>query len=227
MNLLQRKLGYSFNNEDLLRRALTHRSHSAENNERLEFLGDAILNFVIAETLYARFPTAREGQLSRLRARLVRRQTLAGLAREFDLGNHLIMGTGELKSGGFERDSILSDVLEAIIGAIYIDSNLPRVSKSIHDWFYTRLEALSLDKSQKDSKSKLQEFLQARQANLPEYVVIEVTGQSHDQRFTVECRSELLEVPVRGEGGSRRIAEQNAATVALTALGVDHDPDHA
>jgi ribonuclease-3 len=227
VNLLQRKLGYSFNNEDLLRRALTHRSHSAENNERLEFLGDSILNFVIAEALYTRFPTAREGQLSRLRARLVRRRTLAELAREFDLGSRLIMGTGELKSGGFERDSILSDVLEAIIGAIYIDSNLSTVNRCIHDWFYSRLEALSLEKSQKDSKSKLQEFLQARQANLPEYIVIEVTGQSHDQTFTVECRSELLEEPVRGEGSSRRIAEQNAATVALTALGVNHDPDHA
>lgn len=227
MNLLQRKLGYSFDNEDLLRRALTHRSHGPENNERLEFLGDAILNFVVAEALFTRFPTAREGQLSRLRARLVRRRTLAELAREFDLGGHLIMGTGELKSGGFERDSILSDVFEAIIGAIYIDSNLFTVNRCIHDWFYARLEALSLEKSQKDSKSKLQEFLQARQANLPEYIVIDVSGQSHDQMFTVECRSELLEEPVRGEGSSRRTAEQNAATVALTALGVNHDPDHA
>ena len=224
---LQRALGYSFENEELLTRALTHRSHSSKNNERLEFLGDAILNFVIAEELFGRFAGAREGQLSRLRARLVRRQTLAEVAREFCLGDYLIMGTGELKSGGFERDSILSDSLEAVIGAIYCDSGLSMVRETILNWFYTRLEALSLDKSQKDSKSRLQEFLQARQANLPEYVVIDVAGKSHDQTFTVECRSELLDVPVKGEGGSRRVAEQNAAAVALARLGVDHDPDHA
>lgn len=224
---LQRKLGYSFTNESLLTRALTHRSHNTSNNERLEFLGDAILNFIIAEELFVRFPGAREGQLSRLRARLVRRQTLAEVAREFDLGDYLIMGTGELKSGGFERDSILSDAMEAIIGAIYSDSNLPTVRKALLEWFYARLESISLEKSQKDSKSRLQELLQARQANLPEYVVIEVTGQSHDQNFIVECRSELLEEPVKGEGSSRRVAEQNAAMVALAQLGVEHDPDHA
>lgn len=223
---LQRTLGYTFDNQELLTRALTHRSHNSRNNERLEFLGDAILNFVIAEELFTRFVEAREGQLSRLRARLVRRQTLAELAREMELGDHLIMGTGELKSGGFDRDSILSDALEAVIGAIYSDSNLAVARSTILDWFYTRLDALSLDKSQKDSKSKLQEFLQARQANLPEYVVVEVTGRSHDQTFIVECRSELLQTPSRGQGTSRRAAEQKAASVALVQLGVEHD-EHA
>lgn len=224
---LQRRLGYEFTNEQLLSRALTHRSHSASNNERLEFLGDAILNFIIAEELFTRFAIAREGQLSRLRTRLVRRQTLAELAREFELGDCLIMGTGELKSGGFNRDSILADALEAVIGAIYSDSGLDSVRTAVLNWFYTRLENMSLDKSQKDSKSKLQEFLQARQANLPEYVVVDVTGKSHDQTFVVECRSEMLAGIVRGEGSSRRAAEQNAAAVALAQLGVDHDPEHA
>lgn len=224
---LQALLGYSFGSTELLSRALTHRSHSSSNNERLEFLGDAILGFVIAEALYSRFNTAREGQLSRLRARLVRRQTLAEVARELDLGDHLIMGSGELKSGGFERDSILSDTLEALIGAIYIDSDLATVKTCILALFDDRLLSLSLEKSQKDSKSKLQEFLQARQAELPEYVVTDITGKSHDQTFTVECRSELLPAPARGKGGSRRVAEQNAASVALGQLGVDHDPDHA
>lgn len=224
---LQRRLGYRFNNEALLTRALTHRSHAARNNERLEFLGDSILNFIIAEDLFTRFPEAREGQLSRLRARLVRRQTLAELAREFELGDSLIMGTGELKSGGFDRDSILSDALEAVIGAIYCDSNLDAVRTAVLAWFYSRLESLSLEKSQKDSKSRLQEFLQARQANLPEYVVVNVMGKSHDQTFIVECRSELLDGAVRGEGSNRRAAEQNAAAMALARLGVDHDPEHA
>lgn len=224
---LQASLGYSFVSTELLSRALTHRSHSSSNNERLEFLGDAILGFVIAEALYSRFSTAREGQLSRLRARLVRRQTLAEVAREMDLGDYLIMGSGELKSGGFERDSILSDTLEALIGAIYIDSDLATVKTCILALFDDRLTPLSLEKSSKDSKSRLQEFLQARQAELPEYVVTDITGRSHDQTFTVECRSELLSAPVRGKGGSRRVAEQNAASVALGQLGVEHDPDDA
>ena len=221
---LQRKLGYTFTDQALLTRALTHRSHNTRNNERLEFLGDAILNFLIAEELFTRFHGAREGQLSRLRAKLVRGQTLAEIAREFDLGDYLIMGTGELKSGGFERDSILADALEAVIGAMYSDSNLPTVRKTLLEWFYARLESISLDRTHKDPKSRLQEFLQARQANLPDYVVLEVTGKSHDQNFIVECRSEMLEMPARGEGGSRRMAEQNAAAIALLQLGVEHDP---
>lgn len=223
---LQRSLGYAFNDETLLVRALTHRSHNSRNNERLEFLGDAILSFIITEDLFTRFTAAHEGQLSRLRAKLVRGQTLAELAREFNLGNFLIMGTGELKSGGFERDSILADALEAIIGAIYTDSDLATTRRTLLDWFDGRLAALSLDKSQKDSKSKLQEFLQARQANLPEYVVVNVTGKSHDQTFVVECRSEMFTSAVRGEGGSRRVAEQNAAAAALVQLGLDHESEH-
>lgn len=223
---LQRKLGYAFADNDLINLALTHRSHGPANNERLEFLGDAILNFIIAEALYRRFDDASEGQLSRLRARLVKRRTLAEIARELDVGDCLIMGPGELKSGGFERDSILSDALEAIIGAMYIDSGIVETSDVVLGWFYSRLDELSPKKSHKDAKSRLQEFLQARQAELPEYVVTNIEGKAHDQTFYVECRSELLDSPAKGSGGSIRIAEQNAAVIALVKLGVDHEHDH-
>lgn len=222
---LQQRLGYVFSDESLLNQALTHRSFGSRNNERLEFLGDSILNFIIARELYERFPSAREGQLSRLRARLVRRQTLADIAREFSLGDYLIMGSGELKSGGFKRDSILSDTLEAVVGAMYLDSDIDRVGERVGSWFNSRLEALSLKTSQKDSKSRLQEYLQARQYDLPEYIVVEVKGASHEQKFQVECRCELFDVPAVGEGSSRRVAEQNAAAIALEKLGVEHEPD--
>ncbi|MBD3649185.1 MAG: ribonuclease III [Pseudomonadales bacterium] len=223
---LEQRLGYTFTKPELLTQALTHRSFGTTNNERLEFLGDAILNFIIARELFDRFPSAREGQLSRLRARLVRRQTLAEVAREFSLGDYLIMGSGELKSGGFKRDSILSDSLEAIIGAMYLDSDINCVEERVTSWFYGRLDALSLKTSQKDSKSRLQEYLQARQHELPEYVVVDVKGAAHAQKFQVECRTALLDEPAVGEGSSRRIAEQNAAGIALARLGVDHEPDH-
>jgi ribonuclease III len=167
-NKLQQRLGYSFSDPELLNRALTHRSHTGRNYERLEFLGDSILNFIIAEHLFHQFPAAREGQLSRLRARMVRRDTLADIAREWKLGDFLIMGSGELKSGGFERASILSDVLEAIIGGIYLEAGMAVVAERIVAWFETRLQVLTLDRSQKDPKSLLQEYLQAKQCPLPE-----------------------------------------------------------
>lgn len=223
LSALEEKLGYRFQRKELLNQALTHRSYGANNNERLEFLGDAILNFVVADALYEQFPSAQEGQLSRLRARLVRRQTLAEIAREVSLGDHLIMGTGELRSGGFDRDSILSDALEGIIGAIYIDGNLESARANILAWFMSRLEGLSLDNSQKDSKTRLQEFLQAKRAMLPEYVVTKMTGKAPDQVFTVECRSEMLSGVAEGQGGNRRIAEQMAATHALSLLGVPEE----
>jgi ribonuclease-3 len=219
---LQRRLGYSFSDKDLLSRALTHRSYSAENNERLEFLGDSILNFVIAENLYTRFEAAQEGKLSRLRAKMVERQTLAEIAREFNLGDYLIMGTGEVKSGGFKRDSILSDTLEALIGAMFQDASLEVVSERIIAWFRSRLETLSVEKSFKDAKSRLQEFLQSRQLSLPHYRVVDTKGKSHDPTFFIECETELLTEPASGEGSSLRIAEQNAALKALVVLGIEH-----
>jgi len=220
LQILEKSLGYQFQQHDFLKQALTHRSFGASNNERLEFLGDAILTFVIADALFEQFPTANEGQLSRLRALMVRGKTLAEIAREKSLGDFLIMGSGELKSGGFARDSILSDALEAIMGAIYLDSNLETVRMTMLEWFDERLNSLSLENTHKDSKTLLQEFMQARKAALPDYKVVQITGKAPDEIFVVECRSDLLEGVARGEGGNRRIAEQMAATRALKMMGL-------
>ena len=215
---LQQLIGYQFEDSDLLTQAITHRSHASLNNERLEFLGDSVLNLTITQSLYDRFPEAAEGQMSRLRAALVRRSTLADVAREFNLGDFLIMGLGERKSGGFGRDSILSNTVEAIIGAICLDGSLPVAQERVLAWYESRLAALSLEESQKDGKTRLQEYLQGIGVALPEYVVIKTTGMSHDQVFTVECRTEVLAESVVGEGTSRRAAEQMAAEQALTML---------
>jgi len=230
---LQHRLGYAFADQDLLTRALTHRSHHINNQskaghglgnyERLEFLGDSILGFIIAEYLFHRFHGAREGQLSRLRARIVRRETLAEVAREFGLGDFLIMGGGELKSGGFERASILSDVLEAIIGGIYLEAGLDVVRERVLLWFASRLEGLTLTQSQKEPKSLLQEFLQGHQRGLPEYSITAVEGKSHDQTFSVECRIAMVDEAFMGVASSRRDAEQIAATKALNSLGVNYE----
>lgn len=216
---LSQRLGYQFNDPALLQQALTHRSYARKNNERLEFLGDAILNCTIAQQLYERFPKAREGQLSRLRAHLVKGETLAELGREFQLGECLRLGSGELKSGGFRRDSILADAVEAIIGAISLDHSLDAAQSVIIRWFEQRLQEMNLSDNIKDSKTRLQEFLQSRKAPLPHYRVREVTGEAHEQTFTVDCDVEGLEQPTVGAGNSRRIAEQEAARAALKALG--------
>lgn len=212
-------IGYQFQDDDLLTQSLTHRSYGTHNNERLEFLGDSILNLSITQSLYDRFPDATEGQMSRLRATLVRRSTLADVAREFNLGGFLIMGLGERKSGGFGRDSILSNTVEAIIGAICLDRGLPASQERVLAWYESRLDELSLDVSQKDCKTRLQEYLQGIGAALPEYIVTKTTGMSHEQVFTVECRSEVLAEQVVGEGSSRRAAEQVVAEQALSLLG--------
>jgi ribonuclease-3 len=223
MEKLQRSLGYTFANQDWLVQAVTHRSHGKRNNERLEFLGDSILSFVIADALYQRFTDANEGQLSRLRASLVKQQTLAEIASELELGNALIMGTGELKSGGFQRDSVLSDALEAIIGAIYLDASIEIAQERILHWFFDRLENMTTEQSHKDAKTKLQEFLQARQEPLPNYEIVKVSGPSHDQIFVVSCEVKCLVQSIEGIGNSRRIAEQNAAMSALKQLGIEHE----
>lgn len=218
---LQRALGYSFRDEALLLLALTHRSYGGRNNERLEFLGDSILNMVIAEYLYHHFPAAREGQLSRLRARLVKGVTLAELAREFAVGEYLRLGSGELKSGGFRRDSILADTLESIIGAIYLDADFATCRGQILAWFDMRLQALTLKDTNKDPKTRLQEFLQSRQMQLPRYEVVDIQGEAHAQTFHVECHVPVLEGKTQGCGSSRRTAEQKAAEAALKTLGVE------
>ncbi|MDR5868215.1 ribonuclease III [Halomonas koreensis] len=218
LTLFSRRIGHDFAQSDLLELALTHRSYGGRNNERLEFLGDSIVNFVIAEDLFQRFPQAREGQLSRLRARLVKGQTLAELAREMDFGEHLRLGSGEMKSGGHRRDSILADAVEAVIGAIYLDAGMETARARVLAWYAERLEAIDLQDTQKDPKTRLQEFLQSRQAALPRYEVISVEGEAHAQTFTVECHVEMLEEHTRGIGSSRRHAEQQAAERALARL---------
>lgn len=219
---LFRKLGYSFNDEQLVLLALTHRSYAGGNNERLEFLGDSIVNFIIAEALYLQFPQAKEGQLSRLRAKLVRGVTLAEIAKEFALGDYLRLGSGELKSGGYRRESILADALEAVIGAIYLDNGIEACRERVLAWFASRLEKLSLDDTQKDPKTRLQEHLQAKQLALPIYEVVDVKGDAHDQLFTIECVVVGLAKKTLGIGTSRRGAEQEAARQALQQLGVDN-----
>ncbi|MDR5902728.1 ribonuclease III [Halomonas icarae] len=218
LNAFSRRLGHDFGDHSLLELAMTHRSYGGQNNERLEFLGDSIVNFVIAEALFRRFPEAREGQLSRLRARLVKGQTLAELAREMEFGEHLRLGSGEMKSGGHRRDSILADAVEAVIGAIYLDAGMEAVRARILSWYAGRLEDTSLQHTQKDPKTRLQEFLQSRQEPLPRYEVVSVEGEAHAQTFTVECHVELLQDHTTGIGSSRRHAEQQAAEMALKQL---------
>lgn len=218
LNTLQRKLGYTFTNIDFLQLALTHRSASGKHNERLEFLGDSILSFVIADALYHQFPKVDEGDMSRMRASLVRGNTLAELAREFELGEYLRLGPGELKSGGFRRESILSDTVEAIIGAVYLDTGLEAVRELILRWYQVRLEEIRPGDRQKDPKTRLQEYLQGRRLPLPVYQVMQVRGEAHDQEFTIHCSVEGMAQPVVGVGSSRRKAEQAAADLALKQL---------
>ncbi|EGU41276.1 ribonuclease III [Vibrio scophthalmi] len=216
--ILEKKLGYTFNDAEFINLALTHRSANGKHNERLEFLGDSILSFVIADELYHRFPKVNEGDMSRMRATLVRGNTLAELGREFVLGNYLKLGPGELKSGGFRRDSILADAVEAIIGAIYLDSDIEVVRGIVLSWYQTRLDEIKPGASQKDPKTRLQEFLQGRRKPLPVYTVTNIKGEAHNQEFTVSCEVAGTGSPVIGKGTSRRKAEQAAAETALEQL---------
>lgn len=202
----------------MLARALTHRSHSGQNYERLEFLGDSILSFTIADALYDRFPQLSEGDLTRVRATLVRRETLAKLARELKLGDCLELGGGELKSGGFDRDSILADTLEAVFGAVYKDSNLDAARAMVLRLYRPLLDGIDPHSIHKDPKTRLQEFLQSQSLATPVYNVLEISGEAHLQHFVVECRVPGLSEAIRGEGNSRRNAEQAAAARACEML---------
>lgn len=215
---LQKRLGYQFSDISLLVLALTHRSHGSEHNERLEFLGDALLNSTIAQTLFNQFPKEREGVLSRLRSKLVKGDTLAEIAREFSLSDYLIMGEGEMKSGGFRRDSILADVVESIMGAIFIDGGMSACQSFILSIFQERLEALSVDAELKDPKTRLQELLQSRQMPLPKYIVTTINGESHEQEFTVKCETQLLDEAPNASASSRRQAEKLAALKVLNLI---------
>ncbi len=214
---LQQRLGYHFQDAHLLALAMTHRSAGKTNNERLEFLGDSIVNHVVAEALYHRFPDAREGQLSRLRAKLVRGTFLAVIAADLDLGTCLLLGTGERKSGGRHRDSILADALEAVAGAILLDSDFPTVRSVVLNWFAASLETLEL-RDERDAKTRLQEWLQGRGHPLPEYSSVSVSGPDHDQTFVVHCSVAPLKQAIEGTGKSRREAEQSAAQHVLEEL---------
>jgi len=216
--ILCKKLGLEFNDPELFVTALTHRSAGSDNNERLEFLGDSILGFVIAQKLYDAFPKASEGVLSRLRASLVNQETLAGLARNWLIGDYLRLGSGELKSGGFRRDSILSDALEAIMGALFKDQGIDACQQFILKLFDNKLKDLSLDGWQKDPKTQLQEFMQSKKLELPEYTLISMSGLAHEQLFKVKCTTTLLDQSCVGTGVSRKKAEQSAAEQMLELL---------
>lgn len=217
---LAQTLGHSFQRLELLEQGLTHRSVGAPNNERLEFLGDALIGFIIAEALWARFPEANEGALSRMRASLVKRESLAALARGLQLGEYLRLGAGELRTGGHARDSILADALEAILGAVYLDAGFATAQAVVMDLFAERLDETSATRSGKDPKTRLQEWLQSHKRPLPDYVVLAIGGDQHDQVFTVACV--LTDAPVKtqtqGQGSSRRRAEQSAAETMLEQI---------
>jgi len=219
LDKIQTILDYQFKHLDLLEQALTHRSYSRNNNnERLEFLGDSVLNLVISQHIYQRQPEADEGELSRIRSSLVKQEALARVARDIGLGDFIYLGGGELKSGGFRRSSILSDTLEAIIGAIYLDSGFESAQTTVLFLYRDYLRALPDTDTLKDAKTRLQEYLQSRQFDLPKYTVTKTTGKSHDQVFTVTCSVELLQLQSSGTGSSRKKAEQEAAKKTLAQL---------
>lgn len=211
LNQLCEKLDYAFKNIKLLKQALTHRSADVINNERLEFLGDSLLSSVIANALYQRFPEKNEGELSRLRAHLVKGDTLTLIAQQLQLGNYLFLGQGELKSGGFRRASILADALEAIFASIFIDSDYETCEKIILYLFKEQILSCDEDENLKDPKSQLQEYLQAKKINLPQYQLTKIEGEMHDQIFYVTCIVPSLNLSSTGAGSTRRKAEQEAA----------------
>jgi len=220
-NTFQRgdRIGHAFNDPGLLQQALTHRSAGTPNNERLEFLGDSIVNMMVAQALYQRWPKADEGALTRARAELVREGALAVIARSLELGDRLTLGPGEMKSGGHRRDSILADALEAVVAAIYLDAGFAACQAVVLPWFTASMEALpATGRPEKDPKTRLQEWLQARQKALPQYELVSESGDDHAKTFRVRCGVTEPAVSTEGEGASRRLAEQQAAAAALEQL---------
>lgn len=215
---LCRRLGYEFLRQDLLERALTHRSYSQANNERLEFLGDSVLNCVVATSLYEKYPEMPEGKLSRLRSNLVNQQTLADLALKLELGDFLLLGEGERKSAGGRRPSILADAMEALFGAIYLDRGFTAAQNVLLKLYAPLIERPDLHTLGKDAKTLLQEYLQGKKLPLPKYTVTAIQGEAHAQVFQVACSIPSLDVTTHGEGGSRRAAEQAAAEEAYRII---------
>ncbi len=214
-NDLQKRIQYQFKQDSLLQQALTHRSYSGNNNERLEFLGDSVLNFIVAHQLYNRFKNISEGDLSRLRAQLVKESSLAEIASELNLGESLKMGEGELKSAGWRRPSILADALEAIVGAVYLDGGFVAAEAVVIHLYGDKFDTIDPNMVDKDPKSQLQELLQGRKLPLPDYNVVAIEGEAHAQQFTVECVIAKFNITTTGIGTSRRNAEQQAAQLAL------------
>ncbi len=218
LSQLERTIGYTFKDKELLETALTHRSQGRKNNERLEYLGDAVLGFVIADSLFRKFPNATEGDLTRLRSTLVRRKTLAELAHGMALGDYIRLGSGEMKSGGWRRASILANTFEAMIGAVYLDAGFNVCQQCIASLYQTLLSGVSLDNVHKDPKTSLQELLQSRQQALPAYTVLSEDGKAHERLFTVECAIDDLAILVQAQGRSKQEAEQAAAEQALYSV---------
>lgn len=218
LDSLVKHIDYRFNNPALLTQALTHRSFSGNNNERLEFLGDGALNFIIAHQLYQRFSKLPEGDLSRLRAALVKESTLSEIAFSLNIGDALKLGEGELKSAGWRRPSILADALEAIVGAVYVDGGYAAAEALVLKLFEEKLAIIDPKIIDKDAKSQLQEYLQGKKFELPDYKVVSIEGEAHAQTFKMECVIEKMNITTVGEGTSRRIAEQQAAQLALEAI---------
>ncbi len=218
--LLQQALTHSFVRPELLARALTHRSAAKDHNERLEFLGDSVLGFLIADYLYENFPEAAEGELSRMRASLVKRSSLAFIAKQLKLGEYLQLGSGERSSGGAERDSILADAVEAIIAAIYLDGGLDASRRQVYDWaaVLIKIKDQAAGIQRKDPKTQLQELMQAKGLPLPVYKVLEVSGEAHNQLFTIACALPSQETSETGQGASKRIAQQQAAQKMIEKL---------
>ena len=219
---LVKQLGEHFLSSDYCRRALTHRSVSAQNNERLEYLGDSLLGFFIAEWLFKQYPTYSEGDLTRLRAHLVRKETLAEVAREQNLSEHLVLGPGELKSGGLRRDSILADALEALIGAVYLSEGYEKGRMFVLSLYETRFQNIPAVEQLKDAKTRLQELLQSNGLALPNYVLHEKLGKAGNETFSIECLIDDCKEKYLGTGSSRRRAEQDAAEQAYTAMSKQH-----
>lgn len=215
---LQSSIGYTFNTTTLLQLAVTHRSFSGNNNERLEFLGDSVLNFIVAHQLYQRFPKLPEGDLSRLRAQLVKESSLCEIALTLNLKDYLKLGEGELKSAGWRRPSILADALEAIVGAVYLDGGFVAAEVVVLKLFAQKLSTIDPKAIDKDAKSQLQEYLQSKKIELPDYMVVSIEGEAHAQSFKVECVINKLNITTLGEGTSRRNAEQQAAQLAMEKI---------
>ena len=220
-NGIEEKLGHRFSEIQLLKEALTHRSHSSGHNERLEFLGDSVLNCAVADALFQRFPQLAEGELSRLRAALVNKNILCEIALTLDLGAAISLGEGELKSGGHRRPSILADALEALIGAVFVDAGFPAAATVIARLFAVHFNQLDPSSIAKDHKTRLQEYLQSRKIAVPKYEVLATSGEAHEQTFRVVCQIPHLKIQFEGIGASRKLAEQDAAAAAYREIADD------